>query len=332
MERRRFMAVMAGGLLAAPRAAGAQQAGKVYRIGHIFTGEWDPSWPAFVQGLRSLEWVEGKNIVFDHREHVRAASGLPADSNLRLLVEDLVRTKVDVIVLAGGGRAQSVQKVTSTIPIVTLSAGELVASGIVASVARPGGNITGMQDYNPELQGKRLQILKELVPTLSRVAVLRRGTWHPGIVAAFRQAADDAAKTLGLRLRYIQFQNPDELPGEFAGMVNEREAAIVIWSDPGIPPYISQILDLAARHRLPTMADWSEWTKSGALVVYTPKHDDTFRQAATYVDRILKGAKPGDLPIGQPTTFELVINLKTAKALGLTIPPLLLGRADQVIQ
>jgi putative tryptophan/tyrosine transport system substrate-binding protein len=326
MDRRAFIGAILGGLLAGPRVAEAQQAGRVYHIGHIFSGDWGPSWPAFVQGLSSLGWVEGKNIVFEHREY------LLADSNLRSLVEELVRTKVDVIVLDGGGRAQVVQKVTSTIPIVTLSAGELVASGIVSSVARPGGNITGMQIYNPELQGKRLQILKEILPTLSRVAVLRRGAWHPGILAAFRQAADDAAKTLGLRLRYIQFQNLDELPGVFAGMVDERDAAIVIWSDPGMSLYVRQVLDLAARHRLPTMGDWSDWAKSGALIAYAGKPDDTYRQAATYVDRILRGAKPGDLPIGQPTTFELVINLKTAKALGLTVPQSLLGRADVVIQ
>jgi putative ABC transport system substrate-binding protein len=189
-----------------------------------------------------------------------------------------------------------------------------------------------MQSYSPELQGKRLQILKELIPTLSRVAAFRRGAWHPGTLAAYRQAADDAAKKLGLRLRYLLFQNPDELPGVFAGMVNERDAAIIIWNDPGITLYVRQVLDLAAQHRLPTMADTADWPKSGALMAYNAKSQDVWRQAATYVDRILKGAKPEDLPIGQPTTFELVINLKTAKALGLEVPPSLLARADEVIE
>ena len=332
MDRRTFLGTMNFLLLAAPLAAEAQQAGRVYRIGHIFSGGWGQSWPAFVQGLSSLGWVEGKNIVFEHREHVIPASTLFADSNLRSLAEELVRTNADVIVLVGGSTAQFVQKVTSTLPIVTLNAGELVSSGIVASLVRPGGNITGMQEYSPELQGKRLQMLKELVPTLSRVAVLRRGPWHPGILAAYQQAADDAARKLGLRLRYVPFQDPEELPGVFAGMVNERDTAIVIWNDPGIDRNIRQILDLAARHRLPTMSPGSDWAKSGALIAYGAKTDDIYRQAAMHVDRILRGAKPGDLPIGQPTTFELVINLKTAKALGLTIPPTILLQADQVIE
>jgi putative tryptophan/tyrosine transport system substrate-binding protein len=329
MNRRRFLRSVSVGLLAAPLVAEAQPGGKVYRIGHIFTGEWGSSWSAFVQGLSSLGWVEGKNIVFEHRDFTY--TGRFAESDLQAISEELVRIKVDVIVLWGGNRAQMIQKVTSTIPIVILSSGELVASGIVQSLTRPGGNITGVQNYTPELQGKRLQILKELVPTLSRVAVLRRGVWHPGILAAYRQAADDAAKKLGLRLHYVVFQTPDELPSVFAGMVNERDRAIVIWGDPGIFPHVRQILDLAAQHRLPTMVDPSS-SRAGALMAYGAKQDDLWRQAATHVDRILKGAKPGDLPIGQPTTFELAINLKTAKALGLTIPASLLQRADHVIE
>jgi putative ABC transport system substrate-binding protein len=333
INRRRFLHTVSA-ILAAPVVAEAQQAGRVYRIGHIFTGDLGSSpWPAFVQGLRSLGWVEGKNFVFEHREIVLPPSGSLADSkSIQQVAEEFVRIKVDVIVLAAAGWALFVQKITGAIPIVVLSGGELVASGIVSSLSRPGGSITGMQTFSPELQGKRLQILKEMVPTLSRVAVLRRGTWPPGAVAAYRQATDDAAKKLGLRLRYVLFRNPDELPRVFAGMVTEREAAILIWNDPGISQHIRQILDLATRHRLPTVNEGPNWAKSGALVTYSPKRDDLWRQAATHVDRILKGANPGDLAIGQPTTFELVINLKTAKALELTVPPSLLLRADQVIE
>ena len=331
MDRRRFLLTSLAAV-AVPLAAEAQQAAKMYRIGHIASGAWREDWPAFVKGLSRFGWVEGKNIVFEHREHVIPPSGLWADSNLRPLVEDLVRIKVDVMVLVGGARAQVVQQVTRTIPIVTLAAGELVASGIVASLTQPGGNITGMQEFSPELQGKRLQILKELVPTLVRVAVLRRGTWHSGIRSAYQHAADDAAKKIGLRLRYVVFENPDEWSDAFDRMVHERETAVVVWSDPGLSVSRGQIVDLAARHRLPMMSPTTNWVTSGALISYAAKTDEMFRQAATHVDRILRGANPGDLPIGQPQAFELAINMKTAKALGLTIPPSLLLRAEQVIE
>jgi putative ABC transport system substrate-binding protein len=330
MHRRAFIGAMAGSLLAAPRVADAQQAGKVYRIGHIAPLDFDRpdrqeqrSWPAFVQGLSSLGWIEGKNIVFERR---MVTFGPP----LQQAAEDFVRLSVAVIVCVGGGRAQLIQKVTRTIPIVTLNAAELVASGIVSSLARPGSNITGMQAYAPDMMGKRLQILKEILPTLSRLAILRRGAWQPGVLAAYRQAIDDAAPKLGIRVRYVQFQDPDALAGVFAQMVKERETAVFVMADPALSLLNRQIGELAVKHRLPMMVESAGWP--GALISYGAKSDDIYRQAATYVDRILKGAKPEDLPIGQPTTFELVINLKTAKALGLTVPQSLLGRADEVIQ
>jgi putative ABC transport system substrate-binding protein len=332
MNRRRFLRTVSASLLAAPLAVEAQQAGKVYRIGHVVTSDLDPSWSAFVQALSSLGWVDGRNIVFEYRQIVLPPSGSLADSKgIQQVAEEFVRVKVDVIVVGAAGWALFIQKMTGTIPIVVLHGGELVASGIVSSLARPGGYITGMQSFSPELQGKRLQILKEIVPTLSRVAVLRRGAWPPGVVAAYRQATDDAAKKLGLRLRYVLFRNSDELPGVFTGMVNERDAAVVIWTDPAIFQHARQIVGLAARHRLPTAGEGVNWAQAGTLIAYGPKRDALWRQGATHVDRILKGASPGELPIGQPTTFELAINLKTAKALGLTIPPSLLVRADQVI-
>jgi putative ABC transport system substrate-binding protein len=382
INRRTFLAGTGAVLLAAPLAAEGQQAGRVYRIGHISSGDWRESWPAFVEGLSSLGWVEGKNIVFEHREQVIPASLGSAGSNLQSLTEELVRIKVDVIVLVGGARAQAVQKVTSTIPIVTLAAGELVSSGIVASLARPGGNITGMQEFSPELQGKRLQILKELVPTLSRVAVLRRGAWHPGTLTAYQQTADDAAKKLGLRLRYVMFANPDELPCRFlacagpGGRWLHREPRSA-WSQPdrlrwdrerprqrvgvvqgdgprleaparlarprldgvfvGSPDlrvkFHSVILRLASARRLPMVGHRREWVEQGALFSYADNIRAIGRAAATrYIDRILKGAKPADLPVEEVSEFELVINLKTAKALGLTISPSLLLRADQIIE
>jgi len=333
MNRRHFLSSVGATFLLAPLPVEAQQTRKVYRIGHTFTGDLDPSWPAFVQGLRSLGWVEGKNIVFEYRQIDIPPSGTLSDSkSIQQVAEEFVRIKVDVIVVAAAGWAQFIQKMTGTIPIVVLSGGELVASGFVASLARPGGYITGMQTFAPELQGKHLQILKEIVPTLARVAVLRRGPWPPGAVAAFQQAADDAAQKLSLRLRYVFFRNSDDLPSVFADMVNERGAAVLIWADPAILLNMRQITGLAAQHRLPTIADTSIAAKSGGLISYSAKRSDLWKQAATHVDRILKGAKPGDLPIGQPTTFELVINLKTAKTLGLTIPPSLVLRADQVIE
>ncbi len=324
--------LLALSLVLAPLAAQGQPPGKVARIGHVAPVDFDRpermeqrAWPAFVQGLSNLGWIEGKNFVFERRTASDRAS-------LKQVAEEFVRLKVDVVVLVGGARAAAVQQVTRTIPIVTLVAGDLVASGIVPSLTRPGGNITGMQSYAPEIMGKRLQMLKELSPALSRVAVLRRFSWHPGILAVYRQATDDAAQKLGIRVRYVQFGNADELPGVFAEMGKERDAAVLIWDDPAIDLLAPQLLDLAVKHRLPTIVDDAKWARIGALIGYGPKADDLYRQAATHVDRILRGAKPADLPIGQPTTFELICNLKTAKTLGLTIPQSILLLADQVVE
>jgi len=352
-------------LLLAPLAAHAQQAGKIYRVGHLATAEFeqpDPTeqraWPTFIEALKSLGWIEGKNFVFERRMS-------STRTGIQQAAEEFVRKKVDVIVLVGGARAAMVQQVTRTIPIVTLAAGDLVGSGIVLvggaraamvqqvtrtipivtlaagdlvgsgivpSLTRPGGNITGMQSYAPEIMGKRLQMLQELNPSLSRVAVLRRYSWHPGILAAYRQATDDAAQKLRIKVRYVRFDNADELPGVFAEMRRERDGAVMIWEDTAIDEVAPQLLDLAVKQRLPTIVDRPKWARTGALIAYGPKASDLFRHAATYVDRILKGAKPAELPIGQPTTFELICNLKTAKALGVTIPQSILLLADQVVE
>jgi len=319
-------------VLSAAEPAKSQPGKKAYRIGHITSPEFDQpeqlalsSWPAFIERLASLGWIEGKNIVFERRP---AGSG----DELRQVAEEFVRLKVDVIVLVGGSRAAAVQKVTTTIPIVTLTAGELVSTGIVPSLTRPGGNITGMQNYTPELMGKRLQVLKELVPKLTRVTVLRRNVWPLNFLAVYQQSTDEAAQKLGIRVRYVYFVNGDDLPRLFAEMVKEHDGALMIWDDPTIRTFGRQILDLAVSHRLAAMSEDPDWPRIGALVAYGPKYDDVFRQAATYVDRILKGARPSELPIGQPSTFELSLNLKTARALGLTIPQTLLLRADRIIE
>ena len=322
------LAILAPSLVLAPLAAHAQQAGKVSRIGHIASMDFDQAeqpWPSFLQALRTLGWIEGKNFVFERR---RASSR----TSIEEATKEFVRTKVDVIVVSGGARAATIQQVTRTIPIVTLAAGDLVASGIVPSLSRPGGNITGMQSYTPEIMGKRLQMLRELDPTLARVAVLRRYLWHAGILAVYQTATEAAAQKLGIKLHYVHFDNADDLPAAFAAMRKERDGALLIWDDAAIAEVAPQLLDFAMKSRLPTIVDAARWATLGALIGYGPKPEDLYRQAATYVDRILKGAKPGDLPIGQPTTFELICNLKTAKALGLTIPSSILLLADRVIE
>jgi putative ABC transport system substrate-binding protein len=326
------LAVLAPSLLLIPLAARAQQPGKVYHIGHVTSVDFDQPeqvelrhWTAFGEALRNLGWIEGKNFVFDRRT-------VTSRDSLSQAAEGLVRVKVDVIVVSGGARAAAIQQVTRTVPIVTLSAGDLVASGIVPSLTRPGGNITGMQSYAPEIMGKRLQMLRELNPALSRVAVLRRFLWHAGILAVYQTATETAAQKLGLRLHYVHFNDADELPAAFAEIRKERDGAVLIWDDPAISELAPQLLDLAVKNRLPTIADAGRWATLGALIGYGPNPEDLYRQAATHVDRILKGAKPGDLPIGQPTTFELVCNLKTAKALGVTIPKSILLLADRVIE
>jgi putative ABC transport system substrate-binding protein len=323
IDRRTFLAGTAAVLLAAPLAAEAQQTGKVYRIGSIDLAGSGPISNAFLQGLKSLGWVEEQNFVFERRVVNSPTSIEPAAS-------ELVQLKVDLIIVRSAGFAEQVQRATRIIPIVVLAAGELGSSGLVASLTRPGGNVTGMQIYSPELMGKRLQLLKEAVPKLTRIVVLRGGPYPPMLLAAYRQGTDDGARTLGITLRYVEFQKPDELPGLFADMEKARDQAVFVWSNPFTTAHSARILDLAIKYRLPTLGEVSGF--SDALMTYGPKMDDVFRQAAKYVDLILKGAKPGDLPIGQPRTFELFINLKTAKALGLTIPPSLLSRADEVIQ
>jgi len=332
----RFMAsIITLGLIVAALAADAQQARKVPRIGLLSpTSPSDagrnPSdlavlFAAFREGLRELGYVEGQNIAIESRWAEGNYDLLPG------LAADLVRLNVDVIVTYGTPASQAAKRATGTIPIVMAAIIDPVASGLVTSIARPGGNLTGQSMMSPDLVGKQLEILKELVPKVSRVALLHNPA-NPGNEPEVRHA-QDAARALGVRLQVVGARGPSEIDSAFAAMTNEHAGAVIVVVDALLQGNRARITDLAARYRLPAVYGLSEYAEAGGLLAYGPNRLDMFRRAATYVDKILKGAKPSDLPVEQPTKFELVINLKTAKALGLTIPPsLLLLRADKVIQ
>jgi putative ABC transport system substrate-binding protein len=268
--------------------------------------------------------VEGQNIVLEPRWAEGKYDRYPA------LAADLVRSKVDVIVAGGGAATQAAQQATRTIPIVMSVVIDPLGSGLVPSLARPGGNVTGVSMMGPDLVGKQLGLLKEVVPKVSRVALL----WNPenpGSATQLREAKA-AARVLGLRLQTLEARNPEEIDSAFAAMTRERAGALLILADGIFGNQRRQIAELAAKRRLPSIFGLSEYPDAGGLMAYTANFLDLERRAATYVDRILKGAKPGELPVEQPSNFELVINLKTANAIGLTIPPSLLQRADRVIE
>ena len=325
--RRELLIALGAGALAWAGAARAQAPAKVRRMGLL--SPFSPSdtalgHQAFRQGLRDLGWVEGKNIKIEYRYAEGRSDRLPD------LAGDLVRLKVDVIVASVNTDALVAQKATRAIPIVMVSAGDPVATGLVESLARPGGNVTGLSQMTVEIVGKRLELLKEMVPRLSRVAVL----WNPQ--GAFSPVAwkeiQLPARQLGIHLHSLEVRSPSEFDKALEDATQARAGALFIIADPVIVTNLKRIADLAAKSRLPSIFQLSEFADSGGLVAYGPDLADMYRRAATYVDKILKGAKPGDLPIEQPTKFELVINLKTAKAIGLTIPQNLLFRADRVIE
>ena len=329
MDRRAFLGSLAGGLLAAPLVAGAQPAGKVPRIGFLSPSSLsDPRTTLFVeafrQGLRDLGWVEGQNVTIEYRWAEESTARLPD------LARDLARLKVDVVVAATSPAVQAAKQATGMIPIVMTNAGDAVATGFVASIARPEANITGLSMMGGELVGKQLQILKEIVPSLSRVALL----WNPTNSSNAPQLrhAQDAVRTLGIRLHPLEVRGPGELEGAFAATTKEHAGAVIVLLDSMLVANRTRIAELAAKSHLPTMYGLTDHVKAGGLMGYGPDVADMYRRAATYVAKILKGSKVTDLPVEQPTKFELVINLKTAKALGLTIPPSLLQRADQVIE
>ena len=311
----------------APVTVCAQQPGKVYRIGYIQTAapeEMVHLSKAFEEGLRELGYVEGRNIVIERRFAGGKQERLPD------LAVDLVRLNVDVIVTGSNPVIAAVKQATATIPIVMAVSRDPVGSGFLASLARPGGNITGLSnDPGPGILGKNMELLKEVVPRSSRMAYL----WNPVPQGAetYRKVAESAARKLGVTLQLVEVRGRNEFEGAFAAMLRERADAVLVAQDPLFISARSQVVLLAARHRLPAVYGNSEYAEVGGLMSYGPNIAQQFRRAAVYVDKILKGAKPGDLAVEQPTKFELVLNLRTAKALGLTIPPSLLLRADQII-
>ncbi len=322
-----LIVTLALGILLAPLAAEAQPPKKVPRIGILPPGPSSPRmhvWEAFRQGLRDLGYVEGQNITLEFPSvEVRS-------ERFAALAAELVRHKVDVIVTAATPAIQAAQRATRTIPIVMAVAADPVENGLVASLARPGGNITGLSIISADLSGKRLELLKEVVPGALRIGVLSNPTNASN--ASQVKAAEAAAQALGVSLQRLEVRGPHDFERAFHAATRGRAGALLMLDDPLALTYRSRIVDLAAKSRLPAMYGWKEFVEVGGLMIYGPSLPDMYRRAATYVDKILKGAKPANLPVEQATRFELVINLKTAKALGLTIPQAVLLRADQVIQ
>ncbi len=341
MHRRTFVAGTVA-LFAAPLVAKAQQAGKVYRIGGLFVGAGtnvtsgarmpervrkSPFGPV-VDGLKDLGWIEGQNITFELR------TGPP--ERLADLAADLVRVPADIIVVPSAGVAAIVRRATTTIPIVVLSAGDLEGSGLVASLARPGGNVTGMQLFSVELIGKRLELLRGALPTtLARVGILSESATMPDLVhlaKKYREETDTAGRALGLELAYFTAQRAEEFDTGFTQLLARRVQAVLVYSTPFMFMNRSRLATLALQHRLPSTFEMRAYVEAGGFMSYGVDLAQVHRRSAVFIDKILKGAKAADLPVEQPTKFELVINLKTAKALDLTIPQSVLLRADEVIQ
>jgi putative ABC transport system substrate-binding protein len=319
------------GLLTAPTTH-AQPPAQVARIGYLVTGGLDSPetrvlLDAFRQGLRERGYVEGQNIVVEYRAADGQLERFPA------LAAELVQLKPEVIVAQGTPAARAAQQATTTIPIVTPVMGDPVGDGLVASLARPGGNITGLTFLGPELVAKRLELLTEALPSVSRVAALwHRGAYAERTTSAMVQETEAAARTLGVQLQLVEVRGPDEFERAFSTMTSARADALLVFPSAMLFNERRRLVDLAARHRLPAMYQLREFVELGGFMAYGASITDLIRRSATHVDKILKGAKPADLPVEQPTQFELVINLKTAKALGLTMPPTLLFQADKVIQ
>jgi len=325
--RRRQFLIATGMLLAAPVAVEAQQAKQVPRIGFLASSstERDASrLAAFRQGLRELGYLEGQNIAIDQRY----ASGRFED--LPKLAAELIRLKVDVLVTEGTPAVRAAKAATRTIPVVMGSAGDPVGTGLVASLARPGANVTGLSDSSFDLVTKRLELLKTVVPSTSHIAVLLNPA-NPSNPLELRKL-QSAAPALGVTLLPFEVRGADDITRAYDAMRSQPRGAVLLAGDSIFGLHRERIVALAANHRLPTLYPARHHVDSGGLMSYATNFDDLFRRAATYVDKVLKGAKPADLPIEQPTKFELIINRKTAKALGLTIPPSLLLQADQVIE
>jgi len=328
VDRRRFLLTSLAGAVAGPLAAGAQQAGKLPRIGFLsLTSPSDrpPLLDAFRQRLRELGWVEGQNIAIDYR----FAEGRL--DRLSDLAAELVRLKVDVIVSLGTQGVTAAKNATETIPIVMIAVRDPVGIGLISSLARPGGNVTGVSGYaGLESVAKQLELLKEMVPEASSVAILANpaNAYHQLAI----KEVNVAAKALDVRLQLLEARDASDFDGAFAAMAKERVGALLVLADIIFNSHGKRLADLAASRRLPTANAVRESVEAGGLMSYGPSFLDSYRRSAAYVDKILKGTKPADLPVEQPTKFELVINLQTAKRLGLTIPPTLLSLADEVIE
>jgi putative ABC transport system substrate-binding protein len=328
-NRRKLVIALGAGALAAPFSSFAQQQGKIWRIGFL-TARSRPTlsnpdiyYDAFVQGMHQLGYVEGKNIVIDYRSADGKYDRLPE------LVAELVHLKVDVLVPQGTPVALVVKRANVTTPIVMTAVGDAVASGIVASLSRPGGNITGITFFLPELAAKRLELLKEVMPRFTRIAILVNQ--NNSLMKPILQAMETAAKLLNVRLQPFEVQNTTEFNGAFSAMVNKRIDAVVIPDDATFVSNDKLIAELATQYRLPSIG-YGEFAAAGGLMAYGVNRLDMFRRTAYFVDKILKGIRPADIPVELPTKFELVINMKTAKALGIKVPQTIMLRADKVIE
>jgi putative ABC transport system substrate-binding protein len=324
MNKKILISIFAVVILAFVHPAEAQQAKKIPRIGFI-GGTEGPGVRAFQRGLRDLGYVEGKNILIEYRYSEEKEDRAPS------FVAELVQLKVDILVLITPTAIGAAKKATSTIPIVMVASIDPVATGLINNLARPGGNITGLTRLTQELSGKRLEILKEVAPTISRVAVLMDADSlaTPGVFKQYEAAA--RAQKIPLQSLEVRGSNPD-LAGAFRDAAKRRASALITIRGGLLIRHSKRIVDLAIKSRLPSMFDGTDYVEAGGLASYAANDTEIFRRAAVYVDKILKGAKPADLPVEQPTKFEFVINLKTAKQIGLTIPPAVLARADRVIR
>jgi putative tryptophan/tyrosine transport system substrate-binding protein len=328
MDRRTFIGAVAGALFASPIPVEAQQAAKVPRIGYfgsnsVETSKWTLS--AFREVLRERGWIEGQNIVLEVRFSDGKVDQFPT------IVAELIRLKVDVIVTTSSGTTWAAKNATQSIPIVMAASVNALGEGLVASLAHPGGNITGMTFLaGPEIAGKQLQLLKEVAPAVSRVAVLINPTNRAH--AGFTSEVKVAARSFGAQVQVLEASIPEQLDSAFAAMTKEHATALLVLTDSVFFGQRQRIANLAAKSRIPALYSQREFVDDGGLVSYGPSLVDMFRRAAIHVDKILRGAKPGDIPVEQPTKFELVINLKAAKALGLAFPQTLQFRADDVIQ
>jgi putative tryptophan/tyrosine transport system substrate-binding protein len=327
MRRKLFGLALCSMLLELCTSAQAQQPKKVPRIGFLSSvspSSVSPRTEAFRQGLRELGYIQGKNIVIEWR----FAEG--NTDRLKEFAAELVRLKVDVIVTGGPAVNRPAKEATVTIPIVLGFDNDPVGNGFAISLARPGGNITGLSTYYPEISGKQLELLKEIIPRLSRVAVLGNSI-QPGNPQSLRET-ELAATALGLQIQYLDVREAKDIEAAFRAAGKDPVGAVIVLTSVVTNTNRKQIVELAAKNRSPAIYYTSEWVEAGGLLTYGASFPDLFRRAATYVDKILKGAKPADLPVEQPTKFEFIINLKTAKQIGLTIPPNVLARADKVIR